>query len=439
MATVVNTPRAERNGRRRPTGAYIALLLLSVVYFGRPEDIVPGLSHLPLAKIAGGIAILAAIVTLMGRKAKQKLALENKLLLGLLFWYTVGIPFAYWRGGAFTTVTSKLSKGVVAAILVSLVVQELWQLKRLIWVQAAAVAAITMLSVGLHRTEGGRLVGAMHGILENPNDLATNIALNWPLCVAFFFLARGYRKLLWGVAILVMLVAVQMTYSRGGFLSIALAAMLVVWEFAIRGRRLSVLLVAGILGVIILVTSPGHYAARIASIVTGQQEDSLDRGSREARKQLLILSVETALRHPIFGVGAGNFEVTNGSWRVAHNAYTELAAEGGIPALILFVLVFYCTFRNLRRVRKSQAYKRDPVIRGLTGGLWVSAAAYVMSAFFASTEYSMYPYFLVAYTTALYQISRSQSESDKPEADLSSPRHGVRTLPKKQELALTRG
>jgi len=131
-----------------------------------------------------------------------------------------------------------------------------------------------------------------------------------------------------GIAILGMLVAVQMTYSRGGFLSIALAAMLVVWEFAIRGRRLSVLLVAGILGVIILVASPGHYAARIASIVTGQQEDSLDRGSREARKQLLILSVETALRHPIFGVGAGNFEVTNGSWRVAHNAYTELAAEG---------------------------------------------------------------------------------------------------------------
>jgi len=71
--------------------------------------------------------------------------------------------------------------------------------------------------------------------------------------------------------------------------------------------------------------------------------------------------------------------------------------------------------------------------------LWVSAAAYVVSAFFASTEYSMYPYFLVAYTTALYQISRSQSESDKREADLSSPRHGVRMLPKKQELALTRG
>jgi len=85
LATVVNSPRTERNGRRRLTGAYVALLLLSVVYFGRPEDIVPGLSYLPLAKIAGGIAILAAIVTLMGRKAKQKLALENKLLLGLLF------------------------------------------------------------------------------------------------------------------------------------------------------------------------------------------------------------------------------------------------------------------------------------------------------------------------------------------------------------------
>jgi O-antigen ligase len=409
------------------------------VYFGRPEDVVPGLSYLPLAKIAGGIAVVAAIVSLMRRRAKRKLALENKLLLGLLFWYTVGIPFAFWRGGAFTTVTSKLSKGVVAAILVSLVVQELWQLKRLIWVQAAAVAAVTVASVALHHTEGGRLVGASHGILENPNDLAINLALNWPLCIAFFFLARGSKKLLWAGAIIVMLVAVQLTYSRGGFLSIALAAVLAVWEFAIRGRRLSVLVAAGILGVIVLIASPGHYAARIASIFTGQQEDSLDRGSREARKQLFIDSVETALRHPVFGIGAGNFEVTNGSWRVAHNAYTEIAAEAGLPAFVLFVLVLYCAFYNLRKVRKSDAYKRDPDIRGLTGGLWVSAGAYVMSAFFASTEYSMYPYFLVAYTTALYQISRAPSESDRPQADLNSPWRGERTLPKKPELALTRG
>ena len=427
------------NKRHRARGAYLALLILSAVYFGRPEDVIPGLGLIPLAKIAGGIALLALIVSLMSGKPREKLAPEVKYLLAFFVWYCIGIPFAYWRGGAFSTVMSKLSKGVIAAVLVSLVVRELWQLKRLIWVQAAAVAGITVVSVALHHTQGGRLVGASHGILENPNDLATNIALNWPLCIAFFFMARGYKKALWAAAILIMLVAVELTYSRGGFLSIGLAAVLVVWEFAIRGRRLHLLLAAGILGIMVLVASPGHYAARIASIVTGQQEDSLDRGSREARKQLLISSVQTALRHPIFGIGAGNFEATAGTWRVAHNAYTEIAAEAGLPAFVLFMMVLYRSFYNLRKVRKSDAYKKDPDIRGLAGGLWVSAAAYVVSACFASTEYSMYPYFLVAYTTALYQISRSRSGSAKPSTELSLSRPGEPTLPKRPELVLTRG
>jgi putative inorganic carbon (hco3(-)) transporter len=394
-------------GRGRAKGAYLALLVLSALYFGRPEDVIPGLNVIPLAKIAGGIALLALILSLLTGRAKEKLAPEGKYLLGFFLWYCITIPFAYWRGGAFSTVMTRLSKGVIAALLVALLVREFWQLRRLVWVQAAAVALMTVLSVIVHHTHGGRLTGALGGVFENPNDLAINIALNWPLCVAFFFLARGFRKILWAAAILVMLVGVEFTYSRSGFLAIALAAVLVLWEFAIHGRRLYLILLAGMLAVAVLVVSPGHYAERIASIVTGRQEDTMDRGSREARKHLLMQSVNTALHRPIFGVGAGNFEVLSGNWHVAHNTYTEIAAEAGFPALFLFMLVLYRTFFNLRRVRKSDAYKQDPEVRILTGGLWVSVVAYLVSAFFASTEYSMYPYFLVAYTTALYQVTRA--------------------------------
>jgi hypothetical protein len=70
--------------------------------------------------------------------------------------------------------------------------------------------------------------------------------------------------------------------------------------------------------------------------------------------------------------------------------------------------MLYRTIRNIKMTRGSRAYEKDPDVRGLAGGLWVSVAAYMISAFFASTEYSMYPYFLVAYTTALYQIVTSQ-------------------------------
>jgi O-antigen ligase len=412
----------ERRKKQQAKGAYLALLALSALYFGRPEDVIPGIGQIPMAKIAGGLALIGLLLSLASGKAKQKFAPETKYVICLFFWYCITIPFAYWRAGAFVTVMTRLSKSVIVAVLVALVVKEFWQLKRLVWVQATAVALMTLVSVGLHHTHGGRLVGALGGVFENPNDLAINIALNWPICVAFFFMSKGFRKVLWAGAVLVMLVGVELTYSRSGFLATTLAAALVIWEYAIRGKRLHLLLVAALLAGILLITMPGHYMARLASIVTGNEVDSMDNGSIAARKGLLLESVKTALHNPLFGVGAGNFEVTAGSWHVAHNSYTETAAEGGIPALIFFMLMLYRTLRNVKMTRLSKMYEANAEVRGLTGGLWVSVAAYMISAFFASTEYSMYPYFLVAYTTALYTIVAGQEQA----ATMESTTGGIR-------------
>ncbi len=437
MATSLAIPNSEAGKPHRAKGAYLALLALSALYFGRPEDVIPGIGMIPMAKIAGGLALIGLLLSLMSGKVKQKFAPETKYVIALFVWYCITIPFAAWHAGALTVVMTRLSKAVIVAVLVALVVKEFWQLKRLVWVQATAVAGMTVTSLALHHTHGGRLVGALGGVFENPNDLAINIALNWPICVGFFFMAKGPKKALWAVAVLAMLIGVELTYSRSGFLAISLAAVLVIWEFAIRGRRLHLVLVAGLLGGLLLVAMPGHYLARLASIVTGNEADSLDRGSREARKELLINSIKTAIHNPVFGIGAGNFEVTAGSWHVAHNSYTELAAEGGFPALILFLLMLYRTVRNIKMTRASALYEKDPDVRGLTGGLWVAVAAYMISAFFASTEYSMYPYFLVAYTTALYQIAASQEPAANESAAgaVSGTKYGRR---KPRELAWTR-
>lgn len=398
--------KAERPQRKRASGAYIALVFLSVLYFGRPEDLIPGLAVIPLAKIAGGIAFAALIFSLLSGKARQKLALETKYLLAFFVWYCIGVPFAFWRGGAWMMVSQRLSKAIIVSLLVALLVKEMWQLKRLIWVQAATVALMTVVSLAVHHTPNGRLRGVLGGVFENPNDLAINIALNWPLCAAFFLLAKGFfKKALWGCALAAMVLAVQMTYSRSGFLALVAACTLSVWQFAIRGRRTRLIFLAVLFGAVLLVVTPGKYLGRLASIVVKGETDATGEESREQRRELLIESLRTAMHHPVFGIGAGNFEVVNGMWRVAHNTYTEIAAEAGFPAIILFMLVFYRAFANIRAVSKSQLYREDADTRILGEGLWVSVPAFMAGAFFASTEYSMYPYYLVAYTTALYQIA----------------------------------
>src|SRR5262249_56390697 len=111
------------------------------------------------------------------------------------------------------------------------------------------------------------------------------------------------------------------------------------------------------------------------------------------------------LTHPLVGVGPGCFALVDKGWVVAHNSYTELAAEAGLPALLLFLLALGAAFRNVRLARRSEQYDRDPEFRLFTQALWAGLAAYLIGACFDSTEYNLYPYFMIGYTCAMVRIA----------------------------------
>ncbi|MGA2022761.1 MAG: O-antigen ligase family protein [Candidatus Sulfotelmatobacter sp.] len=413
--------------KTRNTLAYGALLLFTFLYYTRPEELIPGLGFIPLEKIIGGVAVIALIVTLASGRSKRKFPLEFKLLLLLFAHLTVAIPFAYWRMGAFAVVFEKFSKGVVVAFLVTLVIDNFMQLRRLLWVQAAAMMATTVASIAIHHTDQGRLIGALGGIFENPNDLAINIAINWPLCLVFVLLSKGMGKTaVWTMGILAMLLGVVLTYSRSGLLAIAVAVVICLWQFGIKGKRFYLIAGALILSVVAagVVMATPHYLARVASIFRGNIEGSGDRGSWEARRALLVDSIEEAIHHPIFGIGAGNFGAATLTWRVTHNTYTELAAEGGSPALILFLAILYLSLRNLRRIRLLPAYRENPEIRLFNGALWASLLAFAVGALFASFEYHIFPYFMMAYTSVLYRLVSEQSSQCANETPGKPPTKG---------------
>jgi len=413
--TILAEPRAGKT-----TLAFRALVCFSFVYFVRPEDFIPGLVHIPLGKIAGGLSLLALVFG-MRAKDRGKLPLECKLLIALLIQMIMCIPFAYWRGGSLDTVVNKFSKGVIAALLIVLVVTKVNELRKLLYIQAAAVAAITVASLIAYHTEEGRLMGIQHGILENPNDLAINIAINFPLCMAFMFAARGaLRKVVWAFSLVCMLYAVVATYSRSGLIAMVMTIVICLWEFGVRGRRVALLIGSAIIGVlcVALVLVTPKYLTRMETMIHQTEEgrpqagtlESHAQGSVEAREQLLKESLKLALRHPLFGVGPGNFIVLGGSWHVAHNTYTEIAAEAGFPAMFLFLWLMGASLQKIRRVRKLPGYSLNGDIRLWTGALAAAMGAYLAGALFSSTEYNLFPYFMVGYICALYKIATSLAE-----------------------------
>ena len=68
--------------------------------------------------------------------------------------------------------------------------------------------------------------------------------------------------------------------------------------------------------------------------------------------------------HPLTGIGLDNFKplVTRYEGRggelekIAHNTYIEIAAEMGIPSLLVFLAILFSVFRTLERVHKHAAH-----------------------------------------------------------------------------------
>jgi putative inorganic carbon (HCO3(-)) transporter len=391
----------------RSSLAYRALVLFSLVYFVRPEDFIHGLTLIPIGKITGGIALFA-LIFVVPAGGRHKLTLELKVLLLLLGQMILCIPFASWRGGAFDTVINKFSKGVIVAILIYMVSTSVNEVRKLLAIQAGTIAALTVASVLVHHTQDGRLMGIQKGILENPNDFAINIAINFPLCIAFLFAAKNsLAKTFWGVSLIFMMWGVIATYSRSGLLAMMVTVVICIWEFGIRGKRTSVLVSAVFIGMIaigVVIITP-NYLTRIESMVLGNIQGSGDKGSLAARQELLKESLRVMVTHPVFGIGPGDFQSYTLSWHVAHNTYTELGAEAGVPACFLFLWMLVLSLRKIRAVRKLPGYESSEDIRLWTSALWAAMAAYMAGAMFASTEYNLFPYFMVGYICAVYQIA----------------------------------
>lgn len=421
-------PAAPQEEEHSLGGAFFWLSAFYLVYCARPEDWIPGLRLIPLAKISGIFALIGFLMSLgRTKRGLRDLPREATCLLALI---ALLIPSALlspvWKGGAFFH-SLDFSKMYVAWILTFLLVTNFTKLRRIIFIQAGSVAAISLFSVLKGRSHP-RLEGALGGIYSNPNDLAFAIVLSLPFCIAFMLRARGaLRKIAWAVAMIVMLAAVFMTASRGGFITLVVAGALCLWHFGVRGKRLY-LVAASVLACALLMGFFGNVLVKRFTAITGEEElygyQASAYGSYEQREQLMVRALRGIEHYPFFGIGVHNFPNYSGTWHEVHVSYLQIAVEAGIPALALYLLFFWRGFSNLRKLRKIEGF--DPEVQLFIGALHASLVGFVVGACFAPEAYQFFPYFAVAYTSVLVAIANEKGLAPAPVAKWSgSWRTGV--------------
>jgi putative inorganic carbon (hco3(-)) transporter len=397
--------------------AFGALLCFMTIYFARPEDWIPGVHLVPVAKITGALLILAFLLS-MG-KAQGSVPPEVIYLTLLVVQMFLTVPMStVWRGGAFWT-TLNFSKVAPVVFVMVWVLSTLPRLRLLILLQTVCVTIISAVTVWKGQTLQGRMEGVLNGNYANPNDLACQIVICVPFCVVFLLRARNFAaKLAWGFAILLLTYALVVTGSRAGFLAYALVMGVCIWEFAIRGRY-RFLLVFVLIGMFFLPIFGGKLVDRLRSTTNGDRDSSAFDNAQQ-RKQLLWKSLDVTIHNPIFGVGPGNFTVVSGNWLVTHNSYTQVSAEAGLPALFLYLLILWRANRNVQTVKKYRGIDREYIL--WAKALRASLLGFMVASFFASVAFEYFPYFLTGYATALFLIARKQrTQSSKTAAVQQNP------------------
>ena len=412
---------AVRSRVERTSLAYVFLSFFVLIYWARPNWWIPGTAGIPFAKIAGFLAIASFFLWfLFERRGALSLPREMVYLLLLYLQLCVAIPFSTWRGGSFDLVVLEYSKVVIVTLIATMTITSLTRLRRLVFIQTATITLITALAVAgygnrVNSAYGQRLGGMFGGTYDNPNDFAFDLALVFPLAFAYLLTTRKLVwKAFWFLSMGLMIYGVLATYSRGGLLALLAGVGVAMWEFAVKGRRPHwILLLVVSAAAVFILSGPEGYSQRVATIFHPEEDIS---GSAQDRRALFERGLSLTARYPLWGIGPGNFQVVSGSseahdWHGTHNTYLQLSSEAGVPALILFLLVLKLTFSNVRRAKKLAI--GDKRLTLLAGGLRASLVSLVVGAFFADVAYHFFPYFLVAFSSALAHIAQTTASGEQ--------------------------
>jgi hypothetical protein len=406
-----------RNGH---TYSYIGLYLFSILVLFRPYELVPSLSFLSATAFYFALATLLIYVPtqLAAEGNLTAMSTEVKAILALTFLALVTMPVAKDPPTAWATFNDIFIKAVLMFIVMINVLRTRRRLMGLMWLSLLVAfilswQALDMFMKGELLAEGYRSGADIGGMFGNPNDLALHLVTMIPLAVCLGIASKSKIMRLVYFSMAALFVSANfVTYSRGGFLGLVAASVVMAWKLG-RKNRLNVMLVSGFIGLLVTLLAPGNYGLRILSIF-GLAPDEV--GSRDQRRELLIRSIIVTLRNP-WGIGIGNFPIVGIKNLVTHNAYTQVSSEIGLLGLAAYVIFMVSPFRKLGAIERTEfAENKHGWFYYMSIGLQASIVAYMVSSFFVAVAYNWFIYYLIAYAVAfrrIYQIERGLEEEVK--------------------------
>jgi hypothetical protein len=386
---------------------------------GKLADWVPGLSSIPLVKIAYLFAAISAYAGAGAALAPVRIR-SSRIPRGALTF--LGLAIVSFVFSIYKSATLSNSLYILILILTIMLVLRVTQTLRdveklLLGFAAAGVSLSVGLVLNYH---GGR---AFINDNFDPNDIA--YALDTILPVVLALRQRKSRSgwLVMNALAFVTVLAILLTGSRGGAIGLCVViAAATAFPLSRDGsgalKKFSIrrTLVRCAILVLMVAVSWGYLPAdtqqRMATLVnlgSDYNANSTENGSR-----LLIWQQDIGMvwKRPI-GYGLGTAErvngLTGGQYRTAHNSFVETLVELGVLGLLIYIRVLYTTWRELGRIIVVAQYpaagEEEQRAALYARALRTALAGNLAAGLFLSQAYSAGLWMLVAIAASLVQLS----------------------------------
>jgi O-antigen ligase len=293
---------------------------------------------------------------------------------------------------------------------------------------AIALSMMFMVPYGLRQM--ARYQDRFGVALYEPNYLAANLILVILLALAIASVqpTRG-RRWLWLSGGLMLIGCLLLSGSRGGFLGLLVAGAIYVYRQRGAGAAL------GLLGALILVALPTTLGERALGTLLGPGSESTGlEASNQAHVALFWGALRMIADAPLTGVGPYNFKALSTAYSglerdfIAHNTYLELAAELGLPVLVIFLLLALAVFRGLGRARSIPGDFQSRELAAWAEGLRSGLAGFLVAGAFISAQYEKWFWLVVFIAIAVERLAtarewqRAQTEAPAVAAPLTDLR-----------------
>jgi O-antigen ligase len=427
------TASIERQPNQLLKASFPLLLLFLFFIFSGVMEIVPVLPKLRPQLILAVLGLLAVLGT--GQFMKVVRTPIGLCVAVFTLWFIACIPFGAWPGGSFGVFTDVWYKSALIYVLTAGLVTTLPQANRLYRTIAYAVGILGIMALlkNDHSADGRLILDNTR--YANSNGLAYALLVGLTFVGFLFLRGTRFQKIIAAIMVPPMLLAMSRSGSRTIFLGVGVLVVVMLVQ-AKRSTRIRLLVAVPIVFLAVLILLPKDLRMRYTTFFgsydyyksfTDPSEHLRAEAieSSEARKTLLIDSLIITMRHPLLGVGPGNFTVeqnelaksrgeAKGSWHVTHNTYTELSSEMGVPGLVIFLALLLNVFRVLNSILRTRYPGENwQNLRQLARSLRAAFIVVVPVIFFGSFGYSSEVPILAGLTTALGFMAQKQRAIDR--------------------------